>query len=94
MRWKNVFVATGIAAAFATGFGLARMTNPLGNVIPRDVVAGGGGRSMATTGHVLNATIGQPVVGVSTAGTGHILIHGFHTRVAAGAAGVRRWALY
>ena len=94
MRWKNAFVATGIAAAFATGFGLARMTNPLGNVIPRDVVAGGGGRSTTPTGYVLNATIGQPVVGVSTASTGHVLTHGFHTRVAAGAAGVRRWALY
>ncbi len=94
MRRKGVFVATGIAAAFAAGFGLARMTNPLGNVIPRDVVVGGGGRGTAGTGHVLNGTIGQPVIGVSTAATGHILIHGFHTRVAAGPAEVRRWALY
>jgi hypothetical protein len=95
MRGKNVAVVVGVGVAFAVGFGLAaRMTNPAGSVIPRDVVAGGGGRGTATSGHVLDATIGQPAAASSTASNGTSLVGGFHTMTPRASTAVRRWSLY
>jgi len=93
---RIVFTLIALAFAFAMGWGLAaRMTNPADGVIPRDVVAGGGGRSTTPSGHVLQATIGQPAAGISYAGNGTSLIGGFQTmtRLKPSTA-ARRWDLY
>jgi hypothetical protein len=85
----------GLAFVFAVGFELAaRMTNPAGGVIPRDVVAGGGGRSTAGS-NVLYSTIGQPATALSMAPNGSVLVGGFQTMVAMRpSTAVRRWDLY
>ena len=94
MSRKTVYILLGIGLAFALGFGVAARMTSLTGIIPRDVVAGGGGRSTAPTGHILNSTIGQPATGISTAGNGTILVGGFQTMVPRPSTGVRRWSLY
>lgn len=95
MTRKTILILFALGLAFIMGFGLvARMQNPAGSVIPRDVVAGGGGRSVAPSGHVLNATIGQPATAVSTAPNGTILVGGFQAMVPRPSTAVRRWDLY
>jgi hypothetical protein len=96
MKRKMLWIAVGLVLAFAAGFELAaRMTNPAGGVIPRDVVAGGGGRSTSTGGNVLNSTIGQPATAISMASNGTVLVGGFQTMVPmATSTAARRWSLY
>ena len=77
-----------VAMAFAV---VAYMVSTTG-VIPRDVVAGGGGRSAASS-YVLNATVGQPFAAVSAAGNGTTLYGGFQTP-ALPATAARNWELY
>ena len=95
MNRKTIFTIFAVCVAFALGFTLAaRMTNPAGDVIDRDVIASGGNRSLAGSGHVLYSTIGQPVVGISNASNGSMLVHGFHTMTARGETAARRWEMY
>ena len=96
MTRKTILILFALGLAFIMGFGLAaRMQNPAGSVIPRDVVAGGGGRSTTPSGHVLQSTIGQPAAGISYAGNGTSLVGGFQTmtRLKPSTA-ARRWNLY
>jgi len=84
-----------LCLAFATGFALAaRMVTSGGSIIPRDVVAGGGGRSVTTLGSVLNGTIGQPATAVMTATNGSTLVGGFQTMPQLYTTSARRWDLY
>jgi len=95
MNRRAVLMIPALGLAFAAGFTLAaRMQSGSGEVIPRDVVAAGGGRNTTASGHVLNATIGQPVVGVSHSSDGTILVHGFHTMTLGRQAAARNWQLY
>ena len=95
MSRKSVLMAVALVVAFAMGFALAgRMQSGSGEVIARDVIAGGGSASTAPSGHVLHATIGQPVVGISQNASSMILVHGFHTMAGRGMTAARRWELY
>ena len=95
MNRKTIVVLTGLGAAFAMGFGLAaRMVTSGGSIIPRDVVAGGGGRSVTSLGSVLNGTIGQPATAVMTASNGSTLVGGFQTMAQRITTAARRWDLY
>ena len=92
---RTVFLWIGLGLAFAMGFGLAaRMTNPAGGAIPRNVVAGGGGRSTAPLGSILSSTIGQPATAISMAANGSMLVGGFQTMTRRPSTGVRRWKSY
>jgi len=94
MNRKSLLILIGFGIAFAMGLGIAaRMTNPAGGVIPRDVVASGGGRS-TVPGYILNSTIGQPATGISTAGNGTTLVGGFQVMVPRGPSAAQRWNLY
>ncbi|MCX8038123.1 MAG: hypothetical protein N3D11_13925 [Candidatus Sumerlaeia bacterium] len=93
MNRKTVAIAAGLVFFFVLGFAVARMVSGTG-IIPRDVVAGGGGRSTAPSGHILNSTIGQPIAGLSTAGNGTILVGGFQTMVPQVSTSAQRWSLY
>jgi len=77
------------------GLGLAaRMMSPTGSIVPRGVVAGGGGSGAAPSGHVLNSTIGQPATAISTAANGTILVGGFQAVGPRPSTVARRWNLY
>jgi hypothetical protein len=92
---KTIIVLVGLVLAFAVGFGLAaRMISGGGEVIARDVVAGGGGRGTAASGHVLEGTIGQTATGIGTAGNGTILVGGFQTMTPKSPSAARNWNLY
>jgi len=96
MNRKRLLIGIGLFLALAAGFQLAaRMTNPAGGAIARDVVSSGGGRGTATNGSVLESTIGQPTTALMTAGNGSTLVGGYQTMVPmTPSAGVRRWDLY
>jgi hypothetical protein len=95
MKRKTVLALLGLGLAFAMGFGVAAyMTSSGGNIIPRDVVAGGGGRSADSSGHVLNSTIGQPATAIMTASNGSMLTGGFQTMARRATTEARRWQLY
>lgn len=95
MNRKALLAIIVVGLAFAMGFTIAaRMTTTGGEVIDRDVLAGGGDRSTAPSGYVLTGTIGQPVAGISTASNGTTLVHGFHVMAQRGPTSARRWELY
>jgi len=95
LKRKTISIVIGVGLVFAMGFGLAaRMMSPSGSIIPRDVVAGGGGRSAATSGHVQYSTIGQPATAISTAGNGTVLVGGFQAPFPRSSTAVRHWQLY
>lgn len=59
----------------------ANMINGNGQVIPRNVLAEGGGRSTNSVGITLEATIGQPALGKCSSGAGPMLVGGFQTMI-------------
>ncbi len=93
MDRKTITTAVGLVFFFLLGFAVARMVSSTG-IIPRDVIAGGGGRSTAPSGHILHSTLGQPIAGLSTAANGTILVGGFQTMVPRVSTAAQRWNLY
>ena len=94
MNRKTLLIILACGLTFAMGFTLAaRMTSTNGEVIPRDVVAAGGGQSRGS-GFALSATIGQPIAGASANADGYTLVGGFQTMTPRRPAAVRNWALY
>jgi hypothetical protein len=92
---KALFVLAVAAGAFIAGFGVAaHMISTGGEEIPRDVVNGGGGRSEALSGHVLEGSIGQPITGISQATNGTTLVGGFQVMTPRSASQARRWQMY
>jgi len=84
-----------LVLAVVFGFGLsARMESPSGEVIARDVVAGGGGESTAPQGFVLNSTVAQTATEISAASNGTTLVGGFQVMVRRGPTAARHWQLY
>lgn len=95
MKRKSLLIAVAVVCAFAAGFAVsAYMQTSGGETIDRSVIAGGGNRMTNGTGHVLESTLGQPVVGISEAGNGTILVHGYHTMLAPRQASARSWKYY
>ncbi len=92
---KAAFVALLAAMTWLAGSALAaRMEAPNGTSIARDVLAGGGGRSLTPGGYVLEGTIGQPIAAISMADNGTILIGGYQTMWRPNLTAVRHWDLY
>ena len=96
MNRKTILILVGLVMAFGLGIAVAyRTTNPPNTVIPRDVIAGGGGRSATSPpNYILQSTIGQPAAGISTAGNQTTLVGGFQVMVPRGPAAAQRWNLY
>lgn len=95
MLRRTLFAGVLTVLFLAAGHALAaRSETTNGDVLARDVIAGGGGRSETSSGNVLYGTIGQPVAAVSNARNGTMLISGFHTVIPRGPTIVRTWHLY
>ncbi|MBM3335415.1 hypothetical protein FJY63_12205 [Candidatus Sumerlaeota bacterium] len=94
MKARRAWLIGVVCFVVAMGFGVAAYMSSTSGVVPRDVVAGGGGRSETSSGNVLQSTIGQPVAGASTAGNGTTLYGGFQVPLAPAAAAARNWELY
>jgi len=94
VKRQTALIVAVAAIVLAMGLGVTAYMASTSGIIPRDVVAGGGGRSEALSGNVLNSTVGQPFAAASTAGNGTTLYGGFQAPTSLAAAAARNWDLY